>query len=235
GARGISDARVGLVCAPRSAGGAGGLRRGGRAVRDGRDAPLHPRRDDERAGGADGVPRRARGADRRVPHRALCAGLVADLRGGGRGDGGDAARRPSAPAPARGSAQALPHLIPTERGFLVREALYQLSQAAPMLAWLVIPCAAATLVAAWSYQLEMHRARLLAQQRDFERAQAEQYLETDAALRVLRHDLRNHLSTVRLLVQDDPARAMAYLDELEVRLRAAQTQPEPDLFSVFLD
>lgn len=113
--------------------------------------------------------------------------------------------------------------------------MYQLSQAAPMLAWLVIPCAAATLVAAWSYQLETHRARLLAQQRDFERSQAVQYLETDAALRVLRHDLRNHLSTVRLLVRDDPARAMAYLDELEARLRAAQTQPEPDLFSVFLD
>ncbi len=117
----------------------------------------------------------------------------------------------------------------------MREALYQLSQAAPLLAWLVIPCAAATLVAAWSYQLETHRARLLAQQRDFERARAEQYLEADAALRVLRHDLRNHLSTVRGLIREDPARAMSYLDELEDRLRAARTQPEPDLFSLFLD
>lgn len=117
----------------------------------------------------------------------------------------------------------------------MEEWLLRLTQITPVLLCMVLPCAAAALYAALSYQLERRRARLLAQQRDLESAQAAGLTEVDSALRVLRHDLRNHLHTARLLMRDDPARALAYLDELEQRLRCAAVQPHSDASGLFLD
>ena len=104
-----------------------------------------------------------------------------------------------------------------------------------MIAALVLLSTVGVALSVWALRLERRRMTLLGQLGDLERAHYESLAGTDTALRMLRHDMHNHLQTVRLLLEGDPERACAYLDELEGALRGVELPARPGAAEVLLD